>query len=165
MVGKERLIGYAKTTGDPFTDFEHRVFIGGTMSGNSMSCAAGIGALTYLRDHPEIYDDLDAATAYLADNLRAIAAEKGVQLQLKAKHSIFGMAFYYKPSKYYRQKMSSNLKANVGLAYYMRKHGVYMPEMHTMMISAAHSREDLDLIADAFSLSLDELIRDGFFVT
>lgn len=165
MVGKERLIGYAKTTGDPFTDFEHRVFIGGTMSGNSMSCAAGIGALTYLRDHPEIYDDLDAATAYLADNLRATATEKGVQFQLKAKHSIFGMAFYYKPSKYYRQKMSSNLKANVGLAYYMRKHGVYMPEMHTMMISAAHSRADLDLIADAFSLSLDELIRDGFFVT
>jgi glutamate-1-semialdehyde 2,1-aminomutase len=46
----------------------------------------------------------------------------------------------------------------------MRKYGVYMPELHTMLLSAAHSQEDIVKVSSAFDSSLDDMIRDKFFV-
>jgi glutamate-1-semialdehyde 2,1-aminomutase len=53
VIGREWLITYAKTTFDPFRDFESRVFVGGTMSGNSLSCATGLAVLRHLKSHPQ----------------------------------------------------------------------------------------------------------------
>jgi glutamate-1-semialdehyde 2,1-aminomutase len=153
VVGREKLITYAKTTADPFTDFESRVFVGGTMSGNSLSCAAGVGVLRYLQSHPEIYQQLDAHTEWLSTKLRSFASKHGLPFQLKAKHSIFGMTFSFKPPKYNREKIGGNYKANLALAYYMRKFGVYMPELHTIMLSAAHTSADLEVVVGAFEHS------------
>ena len=58
----------------------------------------------------------------------------------------------------------SNYKANLSLAYYMRKHGVYMPELHTLLLNAAHTQEDLEKVCTAFNNSLEEMVKDGFFV-
>jgi len=40
----------------------------------------------------------------------------------------------------------------------------FFPELPTMMLSAAHSYGDLELVAQTFSESLQEMIRDRFFV-
>jgi glutamate-1-semialdehyde 2,1-aminomutase len=60
--------------------------------------------------------------------------------------------------------MGSNLTASIGLAYYMRRCGVYIPEVHTMTISAVHSYNDLEVVAEAFDRSLKAMIDDNFFV-
>lgn len=166
VAGKSRLIDVAKTTTDPFTDLEKKVFVGGTMSGNSITCASGKAMLTYLRDNPGIYDDLNQKTDHMKTMLSNIAAEHNIPFKISARHTIFSMSFNHKSFKFFREKMlNCNFKANIALAYYMRKHGVYMPELHTMFLSSAHTHEDLDVVCNAFSRSLDEMWKDNFFVS
>jgi glutamate-1-semialdehyde 2,1-aminomutase len=47
------------------------------------------------------------------------------------------------------------------LCQYMRYHGVYLPDLHTVFVSAVHSEEDADKIIDAFKKSLVEMREDG----
>ncbi len=164
IVGKAFLIDLAKTSGDPFVDYESKVFVGGTMSGNRLSCAAGLAVLTHLRGHPGIYTRLTQQTVFLAEYLKAVAADHGIAFQVSANHSIFSITFSHRSPCFYREKQAgSNFKANLALAYYMRKKGVYMPELHTMLLSSEHSDEDLKTVVAAFSASLDEMSMDGFF--
>ncbi|MBD2533051.1 aminotransferase class III-fold pyridoxal phosphate-dependent enzyme [Nostoc flagelliforme FACHB-838] len=164
VVGKKNLIDIGKSSQDPFSDYEKKAFVGGTMSGNSMTCLAGTATLTYLKEHPEIYVKLDNNTNWLAQKLLEIGHSHGVPIQVKANRSIFSLTFSHKNATYFREKQAgSNFKVNLALAYYMRKHGIYMPELHTLMLSAAHTQEDLELICTAFNLSLQEMLEDGFF--
>jgi glutamate-1-semialdehyde 2,1-aminomutase len=164
VVGKQKIIDIGRSSQDPFSDYEKKAFVGGTMSGNSITCVAGTAALTYLKTHPEIYVQLENNTNWLAQRLLEIGRSHGVPIQVKANRSIFSLTFSHKPAKYFREKQAgSNFKVNLALAYYMRKHGIYMPELHTLMLSAAHTQEDLELICTAFDLSLQEMIEDRFF--
>ncbi|GAB4542468.1 MAG: hypothetical protein Tsb0020_54840 [Haliangiales bacterium] len=164
VLGKARYIHMGKTSGDPFIDFESKAFIGGTMSGNSLSCSAGIATLRHLRAHPEIYDQLERHTDHLCEQFRRITASHGISFHITGVCSIFAMSFTYRHTEVFRDKLTgSNFKANLALAYYMRKHGVYMPELHTLMLCAAHTEADIDAVCDAFERSLIEMIDDGFF--
>jgi glutamate-1-semialdehyde 2,1-aminomutase len=167
VVGRAELIETVKTSGDPFLDYETKGFVGGTMSGNSVVCAAGHATLSYLRSHPEIYDDLENKTTWLIRSLQETAGEHGVPFFIRGTNSIFAMRFADSAgSRTIReQQQGSHFKANLALAYYMRVHGTYVPELHTMMLSAAHSYEDLQAVNSAFSASLGEMARDGFFVS
>lgn len=165
VAGKQKLIDIAKSSQDPFIDYESKVFVGGTMSGNSLTCTAGLAALTYLKEHPETYSVLQQQTKWLAEEFIKIAREHKIPFKIKANHSIFSMSFNYRSTEFYREKIAgSNFKANLALAYYMRKHNVYIPELHTLMLNASHTQEDLNKICIAFKHSLEEMIIDGFFV-
>ena len=165
VAGREYLINIAKSSQDPFYDYENKVFVGGTLSGNSMTCTAGVAALNHLKDRPEIYGKLAEQTDWLAERFRDIASQYEIPLQMKAWRSIFSLTFSHRPTKFYREKQAgSNFKANLALAYYMRKYGVYMPELHTLMLNAAHTQADLDLACYAFDRSLQDMLEDNFFV-
>lgn len=165
VVGSRKLINLARSSEDPFFDYENRVFVGGTMSGNTLSCTAGVAALSYLKEHPEIYEELDAKTEWLAGEFRNIAQQRGIACRISARHSIFSLNFTHRTAKFYRDKLAgSNFKATIALAYYMRKHGVYLPELHSFLISAAHSQQDLETTAFAFDQSLKEMLADELFV-
>lgn len=165
VVGKQEFINIAKSSEDPFFDYENKAFVGGTMSGNSFTCTAGLAALTYLKEHQEIYMRLEQQTSWLAQQFFKIAQHHDVPFQIQANRSIFSMTFSYKSTKVFRERQTgSNFKANLALAYYMRKYGIYMPELHTLMLNAAHTQEDLDTVCSAFNNSLKEMVADGFFV-
>lgn len=164
LVGKSYLIDMAKTSGDPFVDYETKAFVGGTLSGNSVGCSAGVATLTYLRDNPEIYERLEYYTEILCQKFRDIAEYYEAPFQVRGVGSIFGINFKYQSSTYYREKMAgSNFKANTVIAYYMRKYGVYVPELHFLLISAAHTEEDIEKVVYAFDHSIMDMIHDGFF--
>ena len=136
------------------------------MSGNTIVCSAGHAVLSHLRSHPEIYEELEAKTTWLAEKLTEIAAAQNVSFFIKGTCSIFSLRFAdNSAARTVREhQLGSYFKANLALAYYMRKHNVYLPELHTIMLSAAHSYDDLETVADAFSASLREMVQDGFFV-
>ncbi|WP_306355843.1 MULTISPECIES: aminotransferase class III-fold pyridoxal phosphate-dependent enzyme [unclassified Nocardia] len=166
VIGKRHLIDMAKSSQDPFYDYENKVFAGGTLSGNSLTCTAGLAVLDHLDAHREIYSQLDTNTEYLAQLMREAAQSRGIACRINARHSIFSLNFSHRAAGLYRERMGgSNFKATIALAYYMRKHYVYLPEMHSFLISAAHDNEDLDQIAHAFEKSLDEMLADQLFVT
>ncbi|MGX1808172.1 aminotransferase class III-fold pyridoxal phosphate-dependent enzyme [Nocardia sp. NPDC055321] len=165
VIGEARFIDMAKSSQDPYYDYENKVFAGGTLSGNSLTCAAGLGALRYLRDNQHIYATLDENTGRLADLMREAAAQREIACRINARNSIFSLNFSHREAGLYRERMAgSNFKATIALAYYMRKHQVYLPELHSFLISAAHTIEDLDQVAHAFEKSLDEMLADQLFV-
>ncbi|MFJ2664210.1 aminotransferase class III-fold pyridoxal phosphate-dependent enzyme [Nocardia fluminea] len=166
VTGKRYLIDMAKSSQDPFYDYENKVFAGGTLSGNSLTCTAGAAVLDHLDTHREIYAQLSDNTERLAQMMRDATESRGIACRINAEHSIFSLNFSHRPAGLYRERMAgSNFKATIALAYYMRKHYVYLPEMHSFLISAAHGLDDLDQIAHAFEKSLDEMRADQLFVT
>lgn len=165
IVGRADVIDTARTTEDPFLDVDTKAFVGGTMSGNSVTAAAGMAVLEHLKNNPEIYAELRRKTAFLTRELKAHAARYGIPCDVKGKHSIFSITFDYATPRLVRDRLAgSNIKANLALAYYMRKYGVYMPELHTMMLSDAHSDADLAVISEAFGNSVRDMTENGFFV-
>ncbi len=164
VIGRRELIDRGKTTGDPFRDYEERAFLGGTLSGNYVACRTGLAALHHLRDNPEIYTELRRRTELLATGMRAVAARHGVQLRLNANDSIFSVAFTHKKATLFRDNLhGANFKATLALAYWMRMHGVYLPELHAFLISAAHTDTDIAFVVDAFDRTLGEMSDAGFF--
>ena len=165
VVGRAEIVDVARSSQDPFFDYDNKAFVGGTMSGNSLTCQAGIAALDQLNAQRSLYDKLNEHTDWLAQQMRKVAAELGVDFFIEGRHSIFSLTFSHRTSKLYRKKQAgSNFKANIALAYYMRKYGVYIPELHSFMISTAHSLVDLEAVVKAFRQSLEEMSVDGFFV-
>ena len=122
--------------------------------------------LRYLKAHPEVYTKLDEHTTWMKSALMAVADRLDVPLRVKAIRSIFTVSFSHRDVQFYREIMGgSDYKASIALAYYMRKHGVYMPELHFLALSYAHTREDLEIVLKAFEISLQEMKDDGFFVS
>ncbi|MGC4991974.1 aminotransferase class I/II-fold pyridoxal phosphate-dependent enzyme [Nocardia salmonicida] len=140
-----------------------------------------------LANHPEVVDAICAATReFGATNTgcRIIGGTNHLHKELERRLAAFKgreAAIVYPggyaanlgaisaqppPAGLYRERMAgSNFKATIALAYYMRKHYVYLPEMHSFLISAAHDVEDLGQIAQAFEKSLGEMLADQLFVT
>ncbi|MFE5852967.1 aminotransferase class III-fold pyridoxal phosphate-dependent enzyme [Streptomyces sp. NPDC056500] len=165
VVGRATFIDMAKSSQDPFYDYENKVFAGGTLSGNSLTCAAGTAVLRHLDANPQLYTQLEDKTQRLAAMLRQSTSHRDIACKINARNSIFSLTFSHREARLYRERMAgSNFKATIALAYYMRKHQVYLPELHSFLISAAHTTEDLHQVALAFERSLDEMLADGLFV-
>ncbi|MET7436337.1 aminotransferase class III-fold pyridoxal phosphate-dependent enzyme [Streptomyces sp. NPDC004082] len=166
VVGRPDVIDVARTTGDPYLDLDSKAFVGGTMSGNSVTAAAGAAVLGHLKTHPDIYRELQRKTDWLAQELTARAADRKIPSTITAAHSIFSITFDHAAPRLIRDRLTgSNFKANLALSYYMRTYGVYVPELHTMMLSAAHTDDDLKQVSHAFASSIKEMHEDGFFTT
>jgi glutamate-1-semialdehyde 2,1-aminomutase len=164
VVGRPDVVNAARTTQDPFLDVETKGFVGGTLSGNSITAAAGHAVLQHLQDNPGIYLQLSANSDRLRATLQAEAESRGIPCDVTGHYSIFSITFDYATPKFVRDRLSgSNMKANLALSYYLRQHGVYVPELHTLMLSAAHTDADLTEIGRAFGQSLDEMKQDGLF--
>ncbi|WP_338757827.1 aminotransferase class III-fold pyridoxal phosphate-dependent enzyme [Nocardia vulneris] len=164
VVGRTEVVNVARTSEDPFLDVDSRAFVGGTMSGNSITAAAGVAVLRELSGAPEIYQRLEDRTQQLYELMRASVEELGVPCGIKAKHSIFSIAFDYAKGPLIRDRLSgADIKASLALAYYMRGRGVYLPELHTILLNAAHSEDDVRDIAEAFDSSIREMSTHGFF--
>jgi glutamate-1-semialdehyde 2,1-aminomutase len=78
---------------------------------------------------------------------------------------MFSLSFTHKVPKYCRDVLQgANFKATLALAYFMRMRNIYMPELHSFLISDAHTMDHLKQVIDGFEWSLDELDNLGMFV-
>lgn len=166
VAGRRNLIELAKSSRDPFRDLEQKVFVGSTMSGNSLACSTGLAAVRYLKENQHLYHIVHNHTRQLGQGLARVATELGVPYQVSAAHSIVTMTFDYRKPRLVRdQQAGSNYRANIALAHYMRQYGVYMPELHTMLLCAMHTDTDIGQTVDAFSHALRDMVADGLFLT
>ncbi|HEU0013607.1 MAG TPA: aminotransferase class III-fold pyridoxal phosphate-dependent enzyme [Longimicrobium sp.] len=164
VVGRRELVDMARSTHDPFRDYEERAFTGGTFAGNRLTCAAGLAQLRHLRAHPEIYARLETMTHSLVAGFGEVVERRGVACRVRGFNSIFTLSFRHRPPRWYREKYSgSDVRANIALAYYMRRFGVYMAELHTYFIGAAHTDADLATVTSAFDQSIAAMREQGFF--
>lgn len=135
------------------------IYQAGTLSGNPVAMAAGYAQLTYLRDHPEIYENINRKGQILAEGLRCIAGEIGIPMQVNQIGSLATVFFTDSPVTGYSGACSSDLSRFA--AYYrgMLAGGIYAApsQYEAMFISDAHSDEDIAKTLDAARNALKNL--------
>jgi len=152
------------TSGDVLRDLQEKVLIIGTFSGNPVTASAGAAVLEYLRDHPEVYDHIDGLAERIKREVHAFCENEGLAFRLIGMGSWFLPHFVQGDPENPRDLRGlDNLLRGEILGNYMRYHGVYMPDLHTVFTSAVHTDEDADRIVEAFKASLLEMREDSLF--
>jgi glutamate-1-semialdehyde aminotransferase len=150
------------SSGDALRDLREKVLIVGTFSGNPLTASAGTATLEYLREHPEIYAHIDALASRVKQEVHAFCEAQGFAFRLTGLGSWFLPHFVAGEPTHARdlRGLDDLMRAEL-LGGYMRYHGVYMPDLHTVFMSAAHTDEDADRIIEAFETSLLEMREEG----
>jgi len=142
---------------------EPSVFTAGTFSGNPLTMAAGTAAVTYMRDHPEIYKNLAKNGTRLADEVNAFCQKEEIPAVMSSALSLF--YFRIQPGgtiKSVRDINRYNLKeADDLFMANLLDRGVMMTPMHIGYISSEHTPKDIDVAISAIKESLLEVRKAG----
>jgi glutamate-1-semialdehyde 2,1-aminomutase len=161
IAGTEEVMGVLGTTGDAARDRRERVYYGGTFNGSVPAMAVGIAVLTHLEEHPEIYQELNRKGATLREGLAGIAAEEGYPVRVVGEGSLFISRFVSGEVRSVRDLAGENGAAYRALFLHLIRHGVFIPNTHFGLLSAAHTEVDLARILEAHRLSFRELREAG----
>lgn len=137
------------------------VYQAGTLSGNPIAMAAGLTALKTLRDHPNIYRDLNYLRASLGAGLAAMFAEKGVRAFVQGIESLSTVFFTEKPVFCYADAKRSDTARYARFFNGMLSRGVLMApsQFEAMFLSAAHTNDDVEQFLDAAKATIE---TEGF---
>lgn len=135
------------------------IYQAGTLSGNPVAMAAGYAQLTYLRDHPEVYEGINRKGQLLAEGLRDIAKETGVPMQVNQIGSLATVFFTEHPVMGYSDACSSDLSRFAQYYRGMLAGGIYAApsQFEAMFVSAAHTEEDICKTLDVARKTLKTL--------
>ena len=122
----------------------------GTLSGNPLAMAAGIAALTYMRDN-NVCQQLESICAILTGGLEKAAAKAGVPVQVHRLGSMYTVFFSDKPVTDFDSAAASDLEAFKIYFHSMLEQGIYLPpsQFETNFLSLAHSPEDIQKTINA----------------
>ncbi|UOG76708.1 glutamate-1-semialdehyde 2,1-aminomutase [Hymenobacter tibetensis] len=128
-----------------------KVYQAGTLSGNPIATAAGIAQLTYLQEHPELYDELNRITTRLADGTRQIAAELGLNYTVNQVGSMFSVFFTDKPVHNLADAKHSDTEAFGRYFRAMLHRGIYLApaQYEALFVSTAITDELVEVYLTA----------------
>ncbi len=135
------------------------VYQAGTLSGNPLAMAAGYAALNYIKDHPEIYDQLEEKSSYLENGFKDVLKSEGKNYAFNRVGSMMTMFFAEGEVKDYSAAVKSNTVIYGKYFREMLNSGIYLApaQFEAAFISTAHTKEDLDKTIEAFSNALINL--------
>ena len=128
------------------------VYQAGTLSGNPLAMAAGIATLKHLIAHKdEIYPQLEATTAAIADGVAAIAKEAGVTLTANRVGSMFTWFFTGSPVTNFESAATSDTVAFAKFHRAMLDAGVWLPpsQYEAAFVGTAHGSAEITLLLHA----------------
>ena len=132
------------------------VYQAGTLSGNPVAMAAGFAQLSLLKNHPEIYTELNRKGSWFFGEIRKILAETGGRATVNSCGSLGSIFFTGVPVVDYESAKTSDTAAYAAYFKYMLDAGIYLApaQFEAMFLSVAHTEEML--------CSVLELIRAYF---
>lgn len=139
----------------------------GTLSGNPLAMAAGCATLRYLRDHKEIYVQLDRLAGVLAEGVASIAKSVGVAMTYNRVGSMFTWFFTPGPVTDWNSAAKSDTEAFGRFFRIMLDNGVYLPpsQFEAAFLSTAHTeadvRQTIAAAKQAFAMALPSAISSG----
>jgi glutamate-1-semialdehyde 2,1-aminomutase len=140
-------------------------FTGGTHAGMPFAVAMGLRVLDHLEDDgPRLYAEMDRRARTLAERIRTVLRELGLQYAVVQMESIVDFKFRSgPPTCSYDDQRNDDQRAYAAFYHAMRERGVLLPPSHNevMFLSTAHTDEDVALTADAIDASLRELRANG----
>ena len=118
----------------------------GTLSGNPVAMAAGLAQLTYLNEHPEVYETIAKKADRLADGMREAASRAGAGVRINQVGSLVAPFFTPDRVESFADATKSDLQKYAAYFEKMLARGVYLApaQFEAMFVSAAHSEEDLE---------------------
>jgi glutamate-1-semialdehyde 2,1-aminomutase len=137
-----------------------KVYQAGTLSGNPVAMAAGLCQLKLLRAGAEsIYPAIEKTTAYLAQEMRRIASNAGVAVQVNQIGSLCCAFFTDQPVTSYAGAVSADTQRFAAYFRGMLQRGIYLApsQFEAMFISTALTPEMVEKTLVAFKDTLAEL--------
>jgi glutamate-1-semialdehyde 2,1-aminomutase len=134
------------------------VYQAGTLSGNPLAMAAGIAALSLLKEEG-FYAALEEKSAWLADRLQTVAQTCGLEVQLNRVGSLLTTFFTSEPVTDFTSAMTSDTKRYACHYRQMLSQGIYLApsQFEVAFISAAHTLDDLEKMAKMTEWSFKKL--------
>src|SRR6266849_1145656 len=117
----------------------------GTLSGNPLAMAAGLATLRYLRQHPEVYAQLEKTSAALVDGILQSARKKQIPLEANRVGAMFTWFFCDQPVTDWTSAAKSDTKKFARFHRAMLEQGIYLPPSHfeAAFMSTAHTAADV----------------------
>jgi glutamate-1-semialdehyde 2,1-aminomutase len=132
------------------------VYQAGTLSGNPMAMAAGLVMLKYLKEHPEVYQQLDKTTTKITSGIKKQLSGKGLNFTINQVGSMFTLFFTDKPVTDFNSATTSDTGRFARYFQSMLAQGIYMApsQYEAMFVSAAIDDAIVDKILVASEKSL-----------
>ncbi len=122
------------------------VYQAGTLSGNPLAMAAGYAALSYIKENPGLYDELDKKGKILEEGFKANLKKLGKNLALNRVGSMSCMFFTEKPVIDFNSAITSDTELYGKYFHGMLERGIYLApaQFEAAFVSTAHSSVDLE---------------------
>lgn len=132
------------------------VYQAGTLSGNPIAMTAGIAALTYIKNHPEIYDELENKSAMLEKGMRDNLKKAGLNYTINRVGSMLCQFFTDEAVMDFNTAVKSDTDKYAKFFHKMLDSGIYLApaQFEAMFVSTAHSFEDIEKTLEKHSKSL-----------
>jgi glutamate-1-semialdehyde 2,1-aminomutase len=136
------------------------VYQAGTLSGNPVAMIAGFTLLTHLKNHPDIYHQLEEKGNYLQLGLRKVLERASAPFVINHLGSMISVHFSKDPVVNFATASAANNALFNRFFHAMLKRGIYLPPsaFESWFLSAALSQEDLDKTLQAAGESMIEIV-------
>ena len=136
-----------------------QVYQAGTLSGNPLAMHAGLAQLSWLRDHPELYDDLARKGQFLKERALASARRHGIPLQVHQIGSLLCLFFADGPICCDEDVMRCDTARFGRFFHLMLEQGILISpsQFEVLFLSAAHTQDDLNKTAWAMERAMSAL--------
>jgi glutamate-1-semialdehyde 2,1-aminomutase len=124
---------------------------------------AGAAAVAYLRDHPEIYVDLETRAKRLADGVNEFCARAQIPAQMKHVGSMFHMFFQREQISSMRDVHVKQREAEKAFYLHCLNRGVLVPGTQRAFLSVAHTDAIIEALIEVFCTSLLDVQSEGLF--
>lgn len=127
------------------------VYQAGTLSGNPLAMYIGKKQLEYLRDHKEVYSELEEKAIYLEEGVKKNLAELGLNYTVNRAGSLVCLFFTESSVTTFEEAMTSNVEMFNKYFRALLEQGILIgpAQFEAMFLSTAHTKEDLDMTLKA----------------
>ena len=137
-----------------------RVYHAGTLSGNPIASKAGFATITYLKENPNIYEELEENVNYLVDNIEILAKKYSVNVCVNSMGSLFTV-FFVDVDKV--ENLEDSLKSNTeNFSIYfntMLENGIIVPpsQFEAHFLSMAHTKKELNRTLEVIEMAFKKI--------
>ncbi len=137
------------------------VYQAGTLSGNPLAMAAGFAALSYIKDHPEVYTLLEENFAYLENGIKGNLKSLKKNYAFNRVGSMSTLFFVEGEVNNFKSAVKSDTALYGKYFHEMLICGIYLApaQFEAAFISTAHTKEDLDKTIKANYQAVEALTK------
>jgi glutamate-1-semialdehyde 2,1-aminomutase len=135
------------------------VYQAGTLSGNPIAMIAGLTLLQHLKDHPEVYTELDQKCQTIHEGLQSIMTDSGLPYQINRIGSMISLHFTDTPVVDFESAGTGNNPYFKNFFHGMLNRGVYLPPSayESWFLSNALTQEDISFTLNAAKEAIQEI--------